>query len=267
MTDACDIAADRLEILVLARLATWPKKQRASLAPRRKRRSSQHSMTSTSGRADEPTAVGPLASTLHNIAPAIEEPRWRELIAAMLRHLQGRQLVTSDYRVADAEELTRRIGPHKARTWDQWSQRLLPALALGIPSDDVAALKRIDGRDGWCTAVAARVLDLWTDGPPRTPAALGDALVTRELGLSGAARRCPPWLRGHFLRKHVTVDHGASAEQLIRMLAVRAIGAPNASLHAIYSGLVRLWLAGRRVGAPVDIAPTDALVDAVRTVA
>jgi hypothetical protein len=218
---------------------------------------------STSAR--PPTAAA-LAQASWRYAPTtLGEPQWRELVAETLRDLHDQQLITAARRLVRGDELARRVGPHTARRWQQWSDRILPALGLGIHAGDSKAHARLTGRDVWSAAIAGRVLHQWTDGPPPSPAAVCDELTWRELGLVGVAKRCPPEVRAHFLRRHVAADPGAP-EKLLRLLAAQAVEAPRPELDAILAGLTRRWLTGRELGAAPEPAGRS-LVDAVRVAA
>lgn len=230
------INRERLETLVLARSSTLPQK------PRR-------------------VSLEQLASGLQSYAPlATGTPEWRALVGDAVQRLRDRGLVDPHDRPvspAFTDELQRRIGPHTAKRWQQWSDRILPGLALEIAPSDARTAKRLDGRDGWCAAIAGRLLGLWNDGTPPTLGQLCDALVARELGLPSIAK-CPAMIRAHFLRKQVAAD-ATAPDQLVRQLATRAVGASNAGLSAIYAGLIRSWLAGRSLRV--------SLVEAVRAAA
>jgi hypothetical protein len=227
------ISPERLETLVLARLSMYSK----------------------------PPDETALARALRSYAPStFDEAPWRAVVSDCVRDLHDRHLVTTERRPLGGDELLRRIGPHAARHWEHWSDRILPALALGIAADDTRSHKRLARAGGWPAAIAGRALDLWTDGPPPTQVALCDALTWRELGLRNAPRECPAAIRAHFLHKHVAGDAGPP-DRLLRRLAAQVAEAPRPELDAIRAGLVRRWLTGR------ELAPGASLVDAVRTVA
>jgi hypothetical protein len=279
------LVAERLETLVLARLSTLPKKEAAPTPDQ-------------------------LADGLRSYAPkTLDDRPWRELVGSALQRLQDQQMVTPPTPPATArrngrpkekahgarttgrrartppprwlvraDELKRRIGPHTAKDWKRWSTKLLPALALAVAPIDAKALKSLGDRNAWCAAIVGRVLRLWGDGPPPSVATLCDRLVGRELGLAGVPKECPAMIRAHFLRKHIATDMTAP-DQLVRQIAVQAIGALNVGFEAILMGLVRAWLTGRELVEPsaseliprtASSAPApsaDLLVDAVRRAA
>jgi hypothetical protein len=219
------LAADRLDTLVIGRLATSAR----------------------------PPGPADLAKALRRFSPReLTDAQWREAIAGALAGLQARELVDGARR-ARPDELARRIGGHAVRTWKQLADGVLPGLALGIDAGDAKARARLDGRDAWAAAIAGRALGVWRAGPPPSPSALCDALVWQELGLAGPPKRCPPELRAHFARRR-TGGEMAPPERLLRMYAARAVDAPRVELQALRDGLVRLWLAGRELGAGTEAA-------------
>jgi hypothetical protein len=219
MTTPHSVVPERLETLILARL-------------------------SSSGK---PPTEAMLAQALQRYAPAtVTGPQWRELVAQALQELQRREIVTAERGVARSDELVRRIGSHSAKRWQRRFDQILPALALGLRSDDTRAHDRLKGRDAWSAAIAGRAFGVWTDGLPPSPSRVCDMLVWRELGLSGRPRSCPPEVRAYFLRDHVVADRG-SPLQLLRQRAAQAIEAPRVDGSAIVAGLVRMWLTGREV--------------------
>lgn len=203
-----------------------------------------------------PTAVA-LAKLTRRFAPMrLTEPQWRELVEATLAQLQMRQIVGGDRRLLRKSELQTRVGPHTSKEWKQWAEGFLPTLALGIRMDDTKARRRLATADGWVSAIAGRELGLWLSGPPPTLKQLGDALIWREVGLPGVPQECPPTLRAHFLKRHITMKDG-SPSQLVRQIASNAVQAPNVALVAVRDALVRQWLTG---GGP-------SLIDAAREAA
>jgi hypothetical protein len=223
--DVHTVVLERVETLVLARLSTYAKPQKD-------------------------VAV---AKALYRYAPAtLEEPSWRDLVSAALQRLRDHRHVAAKRPLVRADELKRRIGPYAARRWDQWSDRILPGLALGVRADDGKSHARL-AHGAWPAAIAARVLQLWTDGLPPTPAALCDALAWRELGLDGAPEPCPAAIRAHFLRaqflrNNIAADRGPP-DRLLRLLAAHTVHAPRSEPEAIRAGLVRRWLTGRELTA------------------
>ena len=216
---APDIVPDRLDVLLLARLRMYAK----------------------------PHQGAALAATLYRYAPTtVAVTSWRELVVHALEGLQARQILTPPMQLAADGELQRRIGPYTVKQWVGWAERILPGLGLGIRADDAKAHTRLSRANGWTAAIAARVLGLWTDGPPPTLASVCDALVWRELGLDGAPQVCPMKVRAHFLRRHM-VDIPGKPDRLVRLLATRAVESPNPELGTIRVCLVRRWLVGREL--------------------
>src|SRR5262249_55977048 len=141
-----------------------------------------------------------------------------------------------------------------------WSERILPALALGVAADDARSHKRLGDRDSWSAAIVARALGLWTKGAPPTMPQACDAVIWRALGLPGAPKRCPAAIRTHFLGTHIAVDP-APPERMLRQLAASVIGAPRPDLKAFYPALIRTWLTGQELRPPSPAAtahPVDA---------
>lgn len=234
----------RLEALVLARLETAGK---------------------------QPIGPAALMKALRPFAPRqLTDAEWRQALDGAIEALRAAGAIDDRGR-AQAGELARRVGHHTARTWKQLAERVLPALALGLGADDAKAQARLVGRDGWAAAIVGRALGVWTAGPPPSASAAMDALVWQELGLPGAPKKCPDELRAHFLHRHLGGEPGP-AERLLRMVAVQAVDAPRADLNALRGGLVRLWLAGRGVGAaepprPAAAEPPRSLVADVQAAA
>lgn len=229
------LVAERLEALVIARAHTAPGK----------------------------LALGDLVAPLARFAPAeLTAPAWRDRLAEAVAALRERGALDDDHRVRDAGELARWLGAPgagAARSWPELSDKVLPGLALGIAAGDAKLRARLDGRDAWAAAIVGRALGLWRDGPPLSLAAVCDALVWRELGLSGKPKRCPPELRALFVQRRLGSDAAppAPCERLVRVLAAREVGAPRPELRALRDALVRGWLAGRTPGSPAqaDAAP------------
>jgi hypothetical protein len=215
------LVAERLEALVIARAHTAAGK----LAP------------------------GELVKPLSRFAPAELTPAaWRERLAEVMAGLRAQGVLDADHRVHDTGELARRIGG-VARDWPDLSDRVLPALALGIAAGDAKLRARLDSRDAWAAAIVARALGVWRDGSPPTLPSVCDALVWRELGLPGTPKRCPPEIRALFVQRRLDDQREAGApERLVRVLAAREVGAPRPELRALRDALVRGWLAGQALG-------------------
>lgn len=213
------IVAERLEALAIARLAT----------------------------AAKPPRPAQLADALRRFAPRDRtDAQWRQEVDAALEGLRAGEIVDEGLRVRSGE-LARRFGGG-VKKWQQLADRVLPALGLGVGPGEAKVLAKLAGRDGWAAAIAARALGIWQGGAPPSPSALCDALVWRELGLAGTPKRCPPEVRAHFVRGHAGGDAGAP-ERHVRLLAARTVDAQRAELRALCEGLVRVWLAGREIGA------------------
>ena len=210
-------------------------------------------------------ALGELLAPLARFAPAELTPAaWRDRLAAAVTALRAQGALDADHRVRDGE-LARRIGRSTARGWAELSDRVLPALALGIAADDAKRRARLAGRDAWAAAIVGRALGVWRDGPPPSLPQLCDALVWRDLALPGAPKRCPPELRAVFLQRRLAAAPGPAgpvgdqgpAERLVRVLAAREVAAPRPELRALRDARVRGWLAGRTIG-DAPHAPTAA---------
>ncbi len=216
---------DRLDTLVLARTATTAER------------------------------LGPaaLATTLARFAPAsFTGPDWLAAIAATVE-----RTCTLDAR----EELGRRLATSDIRTWKQLSERVFPALGLGVAASDSKVLARLVGRDEWTAAIAGRALGLWSEGPPPSLSAVCDAYAWQRLGLTGRAKRCPPEVRAVFLQRELQTDSGPP-DRLLRLFAARALEAPRAELRVLRDTLVRRWLLGKELGTQLS-----SFADEVRRVA
>jgi hypothetical protein len=219
--------------------------------------------------------AGALTRLLRRFKPAqLTDAEWAEHIAATLQRLQDHQVITGERRLVRDDEVQRRVGAASATKWEQWTDRLLPALALGIALDDAKALRPLSIAGGWVAAIAARALALWSHGPPPTTSKLGDALVWHELGLSGAAKRCPPEVHAHFLRKHIAAT--GAPPLLLRQIAAKAVAAASPDLGKLRDSLVRNWLVGRELVGDAEVhapapapppVPARSLVDDVLAIA
>lgn len=232
--------ADRLEVLLLARLSI----------PSR-----------------SPLGAAALAKLLRRYAPTtLTDAEWHATIEQALGGLEARD--------AARAELVRRVGSHSAKQWENWTDRLLPALALGVRLDDGKSLRRLALANGWAAAIAARSLAVWSDGPPPSLGALCDLVVWRDLGIAGSPENCPPGIRAHFLANYIAIRETAPAK-LVRQIAARAVEARSPELAALRDALVRRWLTGRtpepyvEATAPVAVAAANepSLVEAVRSAA
>lgn len=160
--------SERLDTLVLARIATSTKRP----------------------------SVAASASDLRRFSPStVGDSDWVRIVGETVertKHLDA------------TAEVTRRLGPR--RPWKQLAERVLPGLGLGIDDDKVLA--RLTGRDEWTAAIAGRALGLWTTGPAPSLSVLCDAYAWRSLGLSGRAKRCPPEVRALFIQRELQTDPG-----------------------------------------------------------
>jgi len=224
-----DLVTERLETLLLARLAAC---------------------------AATPTAAV-LASDTQRYAPAgIDPAGWHDCVTEALCGLASAGIVDDERRIVRPAELERRTGARPTK-WQQWSERILPGLALGVRADDAKLHKRLADRDSWSAAIVARAHGLWSKALPPTANGLCDAVVWRALGLANAPKRCPPEVRTHFLRGYVEMD-AAPPDRMLRQLAAKLIGAPRAELKAFYPALIRSWLTGREPGARAAETPSHA---------
>lgn len=216
-----DLVTERLETLILARLST--------------------SATPPTGHA--------IARESHRYSPGtIDAAKWRERVLACVHGLEEQGFIDEKRRVTRLDELRRRTGAVAVKRWRQWSERILPALALGIPADDTKSHARLSSRDAWAAAIVARSHRIWSDGPPPTAARLCDALTWRVLGLSTVPKQCPAEVRAHFLRMYIDVESGPP-ERALRLLASQVTGAPRSDFRAFCLALIRTWLIGRELNA------------------
>jgi hypothetical protein len=230
----------------------------------------------------QPPTAEALARDLHRYTPAtFGAAAWSDRAAACLKRMADRGIVDAELHVRRADELKRRTGAHAVNRWQQWPERILPALALGVRADDAKAHQRLSDRDAWAAAIVARAQGLWTKGPPPTLPRVCDALAWRALGLTGTPKACPAEIRTHFLRRYIEID-AVPPERMVRQLAVKLIAAPRADLKALRLALIQAWLTGHEPEAqPAEPPPSDAhraspvpvavqapsLIDAVRSAA
>ena len=195
---------ERLELLVLARDATSPKRRDTDL----------------------------VAAELHRFAPAsMTEVAWRDELAIVRDRVA---------KLDPRKELARRLRLKKAISWPRLVDRMLPALGLGVEVTDASAHAKLVGRDAWTAAIAARILGVWETGRPPSLAAVCDAFAWRTLGLSGRAKRCPPEIRALFLQRELQSTVGTADRQL-RLYVARELQS-GTELRAMRDGLVRRWL-------------------------
>ncbi|MCA9674958.1 MAG: hypothetical protein KC464_07990 [Myxococcales bacterium] len=214
-TSSLEIREDRLDGLVLARL----------------------------GSGTPPGSSRALAKSLRSYAPQeIAEPDWIAMVDAALARLRAAGAIDERSRVVDATGLGR-VGLRPGTPWRQVIDRHVPAMALGITTGDARALKALSDRDRWAAAMVARAHGLWRDGAPPSPAALGNAIVWRALGLAGTPKPTAPEIRAHFLLQLIDTTP-APPDRLLRLIAAREAGASRADLTSLRQALVRRWLTG-----------------------
>lgn len=202
------VVPDRLDLLVLARVAT----------------------------ADRPTPAS-ISSSLRRFSPTtLADSDWTRTVGDAIertKHLDA------------PAELTRRLGPKV--TWKQLAERVFPALGLGLAASDTSTMARLKGRDEWTAAIAGRALGLWTTGPAPSLSVLCDTYAWRSLGLPGRAKRCPPEVRALFLQRELQTDAGPP-DRLLRLFAARELEAARPELRVLRDALVRSWLEGKTLG-------------------
>jgi hypothetical protein len=208
---------DRVDLVVLARVATSSK--RPSLA----------SIVGDSRRFSPPT---------------LDAAAWTRCIDESL----GRT-ASLDARA----ELTRRLGLRDKRSWKQLTERVLPALGLGLAASDDKIISRLTGREEWTAAIAGRALGIWSEGAPPSLSSLCDAYAWRCLALPGRPKRCPPEVRAVFLQRELQSDAGPP-DRLLRLFVARELDAARPELRVIRDALVRNWLLGKTVGAASSFA-------------
>ena len=130
--------------------------------------------------------------------------------------------------------------------WRQVTDAILPAHALGWPADDRRARARLDGREGWAAAIVARDWGLIDPGdPPPTPSHVGMVVVWHRLALPGSLpRQLPRAIMAHFFGRLLEVDVPEWRRGLVQ-LALRSVSARRADLRALRDGVVGAWLGGR----------------------
>lgn len=230
-----NVLTDRLETLVIARIAT----------------------------ASGPMSRAELAKNLRRFSPMnLTDADWARLVDECCSALQHRKLLDEQGQLVDESELERRIGKVSAKTWSQLAERVFPVIGLGVTDEISKVTSRLTGRDAWTAAIAGRVLGLWTDGPPPSLPAVCDAFAWHQLGIAGKPKRCPPEVRALFFQRELRTDP-APPDRLLRLFAARELEAARPELRILRDALVRHWLLGRTLGR----AKPDAFAADVRTIA
>jgi len=209
------LSADRLDQLVLARLAARP-------------------------------APGParLREAVRRFWPAASV----DDIEGALRRLEGAGSIARGRR--SAWQVTER-GAGAARQlgagapWKQVADAVLPIFALGWGADDRQVRKRLDGRELWAAAIVARDFGLIGDGEqPPTPSFVSTSIVWRMLGLKGELpRQLPAVMPARFIGALLGAEVADWRRGLV-LLAGRSVAAPRADVKALRDGVVQAWLGG-----------------------
>ena len=196
----------------------------------------------------KPCKPAAIAGALRRFTPTnVTDVAFREAVSVAVTELRNRGILEPHNLLTDPDELSRQIGTHGARRWQQLSDRFLPALALGIAPDDTKSHGRLKTRDDWAAAIVGRALGLWDSGPPPSLAVVCDRLAWRELGLPGKPKKCPAEIRAYFVQQQLSTEPGSPARQ-VRLLAAREVDAARAEPRALRDALVRGWLTGRALG-------------------
>jgi hypothetical protein len=209
------LSADRLDQLVLARLAARP-------------------------------APGParLREAVRRFWPAASP----DDIEGALRRLEGAGSIARGRRSAwQVTELgagaARQLGA--GTPWKQVADAVLPIFALGWGADDKQVRKRLDGRELWAAAIVARDFGLIGDGEqPPTPSFVSTSIVWRMLGLNGELpRQLPAVMPARFIGALLGAEVADWRRGLV-LLAGRSVAAPRADVKALRDGVVQAWLGG-----------------------
>lgn len=206
------LSTDRLDELVLARLAATP-------APR----------------------PAELLSAVRRYWPQAA----KEDVDASLHRLEAKGSLSQRKPTESGMAAARRFGAAGV-PWRQVTDAVLPAHALGWPFEDRRARARLDGREGWAAAIVARDWGLIDAGdPPPTPSHVGMVIVWQRLALPGKLpRQLPKAVMAHFLARLLEVDVPEWRRGLVQ-LALRSVSARRADLRALRDGVVGAWLGGR----------------------
>jgi len=209
-----------------------------------------------------PASGAELVTALARYCPSDMMPAaWASSIASVVERLRGASLDAANH-LLEADALARRIGPHAVATWQQLTDRVLPALALQVAPADGKSLQKLSSRDAWAAAIVGRARGIWLDGPPPTLSAVCDANAWTSLGLGGRPKRLPAEVRGLFLSRELGTAP-AGPDRLLRQLAAKLLEVPRADARSLRDGLVRFWLAGREL-APRFAADVQAVARTMR---
>lgn len=189
-------------------------------------------LASRRGREDRPRveSVRDTAEATFRFAPStLSRAAWAEAVG---------ELAATETRI----DLARELGVRAAANWQTCADRLLPARALGLGADAIPS-----DSPGWIAAIAGRALGLRMAGTTPSLGQVGDALAWKELGLSGAPKRCPSEIRALFVQRRLGVTNSGDFERSVRLFVARELGAARPELRALRDALVRGWLIGKSV--------------------
>jgi hypothetical protein len=203
-----------------------------------------------------PMTAAAIAKDLARFAPEAG-PAWRAAVDGAIAALVERKALGDKREVIDAGALGKRLGSSTKYKWQQLTDRLLPALGLGLPPKEAFGKGVLEGRDEWAAAIIGRALGMWTGGRPPKVAALCNQLVWDRLGLPGKAKTLPDEVRGLFLQRELSTS-AAPTDRLLRLLAARELGVQQTDLKALRDALVGRWLSaevldGSEVASPEDV--------------
>lgn len=215
----------------------------------------------------KPMTAAAIAKDLERFAPS-PGPAWRALVEATIAELIGKRVLDEQRRVIDKDALGKRLGTGTAALkWPQLTDRVLPAIALGMSAKDFLGKSGVlDGRDAWAAAIVARTLGFWQAGSPPKAPAVCDRLVWERLGLKGKVERLPDAVRALFLQRELETTP-APTDRLLRLLAARELAVTSSELRAVRNALVRRWLERGALGAGGDAREAAGVASGERTAA
>jgi hypothetical protein len=220
------LSTDRLDQLLLARLAATPVPRPAALLDAVRR--------------FWPTAV-------------------HETVQDGLRRLESNGLVAEN-KITEAGQRVREFGV-AGGPWQRIAESVLPLQALGWSVDDPLVRKRLDGREAWAAAILAREYGLVAAGqPPPTPSEVGKLIVWRRLGLAGKLPQNVPGAITALILARLLGSDVTDWRRGLFFLAARSAGALRADLRALRDGVVAAWLGGRSWTEPRQPLAADAAV-------